>query len=116
MVRLAKTLAEEAAWKLAKEKGIDLITTLPGVIVGPLLQPTLNFSSGVVASLINESPSASGRYALVESSAYFSEVVQMIHELYPTLPLANKLAAMHMIDSQIRLLRWLSTQVLIVNY
>lgn len=50
---LAKLLAEEAAWKLAKEKGIDMVTAHPGLVVGPMLQPTLNFSSEVIASLIN---------------------------------------------------------------
>lgn len=108
-------MAEEAAWKFVKDNGIDMITTNPGLIVGPMLQPNLNFSSAVIASLINkgayadtrmvwvnvkdvadahillfESLSASGRYALVESTAYFSEVVNMIRELYPTLTLPNK--------------------------
>ncbi|KAL6327747.1 hypothetical protein AAG906_024717 [Vitis piasezkii] len=39
---LSKTLAEEAAWKFAKENGIDMVTINPGWVIGPLLQPTLN--------------------------------------------------------------------------
>jgi dihydroflavonol-4-reductase len=31
----AKTVAEQEAWKLAKELGIDLVTVLPGAIIGP---------------------------------------------------------------------------------
>ena len=41
---VAKTLAEEAAWKFAKENGIDMVTMHPGLVIGPLLQPTLNLS------------------------------------------------------------------------
>jgi nucleoside-diphosphate-sugar epimerase len=31
----AKTLAEQEAWQLAKEHGLDLVTVLPGGIIGP---------------------------------------------------------------------------------
>ncbi|KAK6937170.1 NAD-dependent epimerase/dehydratase [Dillenia turbinata] len=41
----SKTLAEEAAWSFAKEKGIDLVTINPAMVIGPLLQPTLNTSA-----------------------------------------------------------------------
>jgi len=37
-----------------------------------------------------ETPSANGRYLLVESVAHFSRVVEILHELYPTLKLPNK--------------------------
>ncbi|GMP41535.1 hypothetical protein CsSME_00011604 [Camellia sinensis var. sinensis] len=40
--QLSKTLAEEAAWKFAKENGIDLTVINPGWVIGPFLQPTLN--------------------------------------------------------------------------
>jgi nucleoside-diphosphate-sugar epimerase len=50
---LSKTLAEEAAWKFAKEKGIDVVTINPGLVIGPLLQPTLNTSVAPVLKLIN---------------------------------------------------------------
>lgn len=49
---LSKTLAEGAAWKFAKENGIDLVTLHPGYVIGPLLQPTLNFTSEVFLNLI----------------------------------------------------------------
>ncbi|XP_073525694.1 uncharacterized protein [Phyllobates terribilis] len=114
---VSKILAEEAAWKFVKAKGIDMVVINPGLTVGHLLQPTLNFSSGVIASLVNnatnaypnsrtvwvhiqdvvrahilafEDPSASGRYAVVESRTHFSEVLSMIRELYPTLPLPDQ--------------------------
>ena len=45
---LSKTLAEEAAWKFTKEKGIDLVMINLGVTIGPLLQPTLNASAAAI--------------------------------------------------------------------
>jgi nucleoside-diphosphate-sugar epimerase len=50
---VSKTLAEEAAWKFAKEKGIDLVAINPSVVIGPLLQPTLNTSAGLISNLLN---------------------------------------------------------------
>jgi len=46
-------LAEDAAWKFAKENNIDLVTANPALVVGPLLQPVLNTSSAAVLNLIN---------------------------------------------------------------
>lgn len=49
---LSKTLAEDAAWKFVKEKGIDLVTINPAMVIGPLLQPTLNTSAAAVLNVI----------------------------------------------------------------
>ncbi|XAR63469.1 hypothetical protein NMG60_11023413, partial [Bertholletia excelsa] len=115
---LSKTLAEEAAWEFAKEHGIDMISINPGWVIGPLLQPTLNATVEVVLNLVNgaksypnanyrwvdvrdvanahiqafENSSASGRYLIVNKAAHFSEVVKILHELYPTLDIPNKCA------------------------
>ncbi|GAB4856023.1 hypothetical protein Ancab_024662 [Ancistrocladus abbreviatus] len=115
---LSKTLAEDAAWKFVKEKGIDMVTINPAMVIGPLLQPTLNTSAASVLNLINgaetypntsfgwvhvkdvvdahikafEIPSASGRYCLVESVAHYSDIVKILHELYPNLHLPDKCA------------------------
>ncbi|KAL7234390.1 hypothetical protein ACSBR1_017901 [Camellia fascicularis] len=114
--QLSKTLAEEAAWKFAKENGIDLTVINPGWVIGPLLQPTLNATVEVVLNVINgaksfpnasyrwvdvrdvanahiqafEIPSASGRYCVVNRVAHFSEVVKILHELYPALDIPEK--------------------------
>ncbi|XP_057515121.1 phenylacetaldehyde reductase-like isoform X1 [Amaranthus tricolor] len=106
---LSKTLAEEAAWKFTKEKGIDLVMINPGVTIGPLLQPTLNASAAAIYCFFDgsetyrfmffgwvhvkdvakahilalEVPSAHGRYCLVESVAPGSEIVKILKELYP---------------------------------
>ncbi|XP_057850060.1 phenylacetaldehyde reductase isoform X2 [Cryptomeria japonica] len=53
--QLSKTLAEETAWKMAKDKGIDIVTINPGMVIGPLLQPTLNTSCAAILQLMNGS-------------------------------------------------------------
>lgn len=50
---LSKILAEEAAWKFAKENGIDLVAMNPGWVIGPFLQPTLNTSAEPFLKLVN---------------------------------------------------------------
>ncbi|KAF9598284.1 hypothetical protein IFM89_026551 [Coptis chinensis] len=108
---LSKTLAEESAWKFAKEHGIDLVTIHPAFVIGPLLQPTLNSSTEIILNLINgiqtdiysnlsfgwvdvkdvanahilafEVPSAHGRYCIVGKYAHCSEIVKILRELYP---------------------------------
>jgi nucleoside-diphosphate-sugar epimerase len=49
----SKTLAEEAAWKFVKEKGIDMVTINPGFVIGPLLQPTLKSTAELFLDRIN---------------------------------------------------------------
>ncbi|KAK4278709.1 hypothetical protein QN277_016518 [Acacia crassicarpa] len=113
-----ETLAEAAAWKFVKENNIDMVTINPGIVIGPLLQPTLNASSTTVTVLLNgaktypnfsflgvhvkdtvnahiqafEIPSANGRYCLVESVKHYSEIVNILRAMYPTLPLPDKCA------------------------
>ena len=50
---LSKTLAEDAAWKFVKEKGIEMVAINPPMVIGPLLQPTLNTSCAAILNLIN---------------------------------------------------------------
>ncbi|KAI9078272.1 hypothetical protein K1719_039774 [Acacia pycnantha] len=114
--QLSKTLAEEAAGKVAKENNIDMVTINPARVIGPLLQPTINSSTGQVLKLLNgtnttpndvvgwvnvkdvanvhiqafENPSANGRYCLAESVKHNSEVVNTLNQLYPTLQLPHK--------------------------
>ncbi|KAI3461116.1 hypothetical protein Pfo_017779 [Paulownia fortunei] len=115
---LSKTLAEDAAWKFVKEKCIDMVSINPSLVIGPLLQPTLNTSSAAILNLINgaetyanttvgwvnvkdvayahilafENPSANGRYCLVERVAHYSEIVKILRQLYPTIQLPEKCA------------------------
>ncbi|XAR62374.1 Cinnamyl-alcohol dehydrogenase [Bertholletia excelsa] len=115
---LSKTLAEDAAWKFAKEKGIDLVTINPAMVIGPLLQPTLNTSAAAILNLVNgsetfpnitfgwvhvrdvanahiqafEIASANGRYCMVERVVHMSEIVNILRKLYPTYKLPEKCA------------------------
>ncbi|KZV49402.1 cinnamoyl-CoA reductase 1-like [Dorcoceras hygrometricum] len=106
---LSKTLAEEAAWKFSKENGIDLVVMNPGYVIGPVLQPTLNYTSEAFLNLIKgkggfpsyrfvdvrdvaeahilgfENPSASGRYLLVERSLTLLETLEILQKLYPSM-------------------------------
>ncbi|KAL2478317.1 NAD(P)-binding Rossmann-fold superfamily protein [Forsythia ovata] len=107
---LSKTLAEEAAWKFVEENGIDLVVMNPSLVFGPLLQPTLNFTSGIILNLLKEgraafpvyrlvdvrdvarahilaleNPLASGRYCLVGTVMSTSEVLKILLKLYPPL-------------------------------
>ncbi|OIV99659.1 hypothetical protein TanjilG_17469 [Lupinus angustifolius] len=113
---LSKTLAENAAWKFVRENNIDMVTIHPGLVIGPLLQPELNATSELVLNLINgtktfpnasypwinvedvanahihayEIPSASGRYCLSETVLHYSDIVKILKNQYPTLPVADK--------------------------
>ncbi|XP_054798780.1 phenylacetaldehyde reductase-like isoform X2 [Prosopis cineraria] len=83
---LSKTLAEKAAWKFTKENNIDMVVLNPAMVIGPILQPTLNSSIDAILILLK----ASGRYCLAESVKHYSEIVKILHELYPTLQLPDK--------------------------
>lgn len=109
-------MAEEAAWNFVKENGLDMVSINPAVVIGPLLQPTVNTSVVAILSLVNgsetytnatfgwvhvkdvaeahvlafEIPSANGRYLLNESVNHVSEIVKILRELYPNLKLPNK--------------------------
>ncbi|PNT52679.1 hypothetical protein POPTR_001G045800v4 [Populus trichocarpa] len=39
-----KTVAEQDAWDVAKKNGVDLVVVNPVLVLGPLLQPTVNAS------------------------------------------------------------------------
>ncbi|KAF2293459.1 hypothetical protein GH714_001957 [Hevea brasiliensis] len=113
---ISKIFADEAAWRFAKENGIDLVTIHPGFVIGPLLQPTLSPSVEVFAHYINgaktfpndnckfidvrdvanahigafELASASGRYCLVGTVVHYSEFLKIVHKHYPTLHIPEK--------------------------
>lgn len=112
----SKTLAEDAASRFSKENGIDLIVMNPGNVVGPLLQPTLNFSIGVIVDLINgkipsnsfyyrfadvrdvslahikafENPSANGRYIIVDPNTTMKDIEKLLHDFFPDLCRVDK--------------------------
>ncbi|GKV13822.1 hypothetical protein SLEP1_g24795 [Rubroshorea leprosula] len=111
---LSKTLAEEAAWKFAKENRLDLITINPVFVIGPILQPTLNLTVELILNIVTgrelpsygafvdvrdvahahiqafEIPSATGRYCMVESTIDVTELWKILHRLFPVFHLNEK--------------------------
>nr|CAB3497685.1 unnamed protein product [Digitaria exilis] len=99
----SKTLAEEAAWKFAEEKGLDVVTLNPGAVLGPIIPPTISSSMSVLQRttkdiwmgavhvedvalahiLLFENPSASGRHICSQSISHWSDFAAKVAELYP---------------------------------
>ncbi|ONK70190.1 uncharacterized protein A4U43_C05F31190 [Asparagus officinalis] len=107
---LSKTLAEAEALEYGKKHGLDIVTVLPAMVLGPLLQSKVNSSSlflinilkGVPESRENrkwhfvdvrdvadsllltyEKPEASGRYICGPYALKIDELVGMLKEMYP---------------------------------
>ncbi|XP_009354190.2 cinnamoyl-CoA reductase 1 [Pyrus x bretschneideri] len=112
-----KAVAEQVAWAEAKEKGVDLVVVNPVLVLGPLLQPTVNasifhilkyltgstqtYANSVQAYvhvrdvalahiLVYETPSASGRYICAESVLHRGDVVEILAKFFPEYPIPNK--------------------------
>lgn len=112
-----KTVAEQDAWDIAREKEVDLVVVNPVLVLGPLLQPTVNASIAHVVKyltgsaktyvnscqvyvdvrdaalahiLVFESPSASGRYICAESALHRGELVEILAKLFPEYPVPTK--------------------------
>lgn len=110
-------MAEQAAWETAKEKGVDLVVITPVLVLGPLLQPTVNasivhilkyltgsaktYANSVQAYvhvrdvalahlLVYENPSASGRYLCAERVLHRGEVVEILSKFFPEYPIPTK--------------------------
>ena len=50
---LSKTLAEKAAWDYAKEHKLDMVTINPTMVIGPVLQSSMNTSTEVILEYLN---------------------------------------------------------------
>ncbi|KAG2255138.1 hypothetical protein Bca4012_091692 [Brassica carinata] len=114
---LSKTLAENAAWTFAKDNNLDLVIMNPGLVIGPVLQPTINFSVDVVIDFIKgkntfnrkhhrlvdvrdvalahikalETPSAKGRYIIDAPMIVTTEEIEKIlREFFPDLCIAHE--------------------------
>ncbi|CAH8251696.1 unnamed protein product [Arabidopsis lyrata] len=113
---LSKTLAEDAAWQFAKANQIDLIVLNPGLVIGPILHPTLNFSVAVIVELMKgknpfntrhhrfvdvrdvalahvkalETPSANGRYIIDGPVVTIKEIEKVLREFFPDLCIADR--------------------------
>ncbi|XP_050377248.1 cinnamoyl-CoA reductase 1-like [Argentina anserina] len=112
-----KTVAEQAAWDEAKERGMDLVVVNPVLVLEPLLQPTINASTVHILKYLNgsaktyvnsaqayvhvmdaalahilvyETASASGCYLCGESSLHRRDVVEILAESFPEYPVPTK--------------------------
>ncbi|GLJ37377.1 hypothetical protein SUGI_0758460 [Cryptomeria japonica] len=110
----AKTVAEKAAWKMAEERNLDMVVVNPSLVLGPLLQTSMNASTAHIMKyltgsaktyanltqayvdvrdvaeahiLVYETPSACGRYLCAESNMHRGELVDLLAQLFPQYPL-----------------------------
>jgi len=108
---LSKTLAEREAFAYAEKTGLDVVTICPSLVLGPLMQSTVNASSKVLLNyfkgdhdtvenrlrnivdvrdvtdallLAYEKPEASGRYICSSHPIKVSDMMNILKNLYPT--------------------------------
>nr|CAD1842678.1 unnamed protein product [Ananas comosus var. bracteatus] len=113
----SKILAEQEAWRLAKEYKIDLVVVNPSFVIGPVLAPRPTSTILMILSLLKgdlteypnltigfvhiddvvrahilamEDRRASGRLICSGSVAHWSEIVEMIKAKYPLYPIPTK--------------------------
>ncbi|CAL5039441.1 unnamed protein product [Urochloa decumbens] len=110
---LSKTLAEREAFAYAAKTGLDVVTICPSLVLGPLMQSTINASSKILLNyfkgehdtvenrlrnivdvrdvvdallLAYEKPEASGRYICSSHPIKVSDMINILKNLYPTYP------------------------------
>lgn len=114
----AKTLAEQEAWKLAKELGVDMVSVLPGAILGPgfvrgtastdvvemimlgglkMGAPDANFPAVdirdvVTGHLLAAESGATGRFLIINDVLpSLAEMARMMHTIDASVPVAPRL-------------------------
>ncbi|PKU73394.1 Tetraketide alpha-pyrone reductase 1 [Dendrobium catenatum] len=108
---LSKTMAEKEAFRHAQETGLDLVTLSPSIVIGPLLQSTVNVSSFLLldvlkgssdlmekdrnwhfvdvrdvadaALMIYEKQEASGRYICTLDPIQIGDLFDMLKTIFP---------------------------------
>ncbi|KAH9604266.1 hypothetical protein KSS87_008095 [Heliosperma pusillum] len=106
----SKTEAEIEAFEYAKTSGLDVVSVCPTLVLGPMMQPTVNSSSLVLIKLLKEGyestenkirrivdvrdlvaalllvyekPEAEGRYLCTSHQARVREIVDKLKQTYP---------------------------------
>ncbi|CAM8974995.1 unnamed protein product [Rhodiola kirilowii] len=105
----SKTEAEQLAFDYAKNSGLDVVTICPALVLGPVLQSTINASSLVLTKLLKgvecventermivdvrdlaeallllyEKPEAQGRYICLSYAIRVQELVEKLKSMYP---------------------------------
>ncbi|OEL25821.1 hypothetical protein BAE44_0013159, partial [Dichanthelium oligosanthes] len=104
-------LAEQEAFAYAAKTGLDIVTICPSLVIGPLMQPTVNTSVKVFLSFIKgdketvesgfknlvdvrdvadalllayENPHVSGRYLCNSLPIRVSDIVNVLKNSFPT--------------------------------
>ncbi|VAI90599.1 unnamed protein product [Triticum turgidum subsp. durum] len=107
---LSKTLAEREAFAYAAKTGLDIVTICPSLVIGPLMQSTVNTSSNILLNYLKgerdtvenklrnlvdvrdvadalllayENPEASGRYICSSVPVKVSDMISILKTLYP---------------------------------
>ncbi|KAH7566977.1 hypothetical protein JRO89_XS07G0002700 [Xanthoceras sorbifolium] len=107
---LAKTIAESEAVEYAKKRELDIVTVCPSIVIGPMLQPTVNASSLLLLTilkgghesmednirylvdvrdvaeailLVYEKPEAKGRYICTSYTMKMQALVNKLKGMYP---------------------------------
>ncbi|KAK1388675.1 Cinnamoyl-CoA reductase [Heracleum sosnowskyi] len=107
---VGKTIAENKAWDYAKNTGLNLVTVCPSVVIGPMLQSTLNASTSFLLEFMKdtkatvenrnlpyvyvqdtvdaiilayEKPEAEGRYICSAFTISSKELVEKLKSMYP---------------------------------
>ncbi|XBH92363.1 hypothetical protein VPH35_083506 [Triticum aestivum] len=75
-----KAVAEQAAWEKAAARGVDLVVVNPVLVVGPLLQPTVNASAAHILKYLDGSAK---KYAN-------ADVVHILGKLFPEYPVPTR--------------------------
>jgi len=114
----AKTIAEQSAWQAARAQGLDLAVVIPVVVLGELMQPSMNTSNlhilkyltGQAKDYVNEShayvnvkdaaeahvrvleaPGAGGhRYVCAERTLHRGELCRILAQLFPEYPIPTR--------------------------
>ncbi|KAJ4963896.1 hypothetical protein NE237_023835 [Protea cynaroides] len=77
---LSKTLAESEAWEYAKRSGLDMVTICPTLVVGPMLQSTLNASSQPILKLVKGLESVENRIWKIVDVRDVAEALLLVYE------------------------------------
>ncbi|KAL6655328.1 hypothetical protein ACP70R_006154 [Stipagrostis hirtigluma subsp. patula] len=110
---VAKIVSEEAALDYGRETGLDVVTVNPGLVFGPMLQPTVNVSSQILIYflkggpdpvknklchivdvrdvaeallLVYEAPEAAGRHICAPHVISVRDLLDLLKSKYPDYP------------------------------
>ncbi|ESR46472.1 hypothetical protein WN944_007449 [Citrus x changshan-huyou] len=124
---LAKTIAEIQALEYAKRGELDIVTVCPSIVIGPMLQPTINTSSLLLLGflkdrteplededrplvdvrdvadailLLYEKPEAKGRYICTSFTIRMQALAEKIKSMYPNYDYSKSFTK---VDEELRL-------------